>query len=1209
MSESVDLSNVSLQQDVLMSRPRTPDARSTLYITSYRTADANGATNETVVGVEVVLKKDDPNGLWNRLHVGRKATLDPASPKVATSSLLIACDTLIVHGGFCLPEANVSIFARRIVWATDDAAIITTPLSWTVAKATNATRSSDAGNGANGRDAGALAIFVAEAGPAGAAVKRLQAEGGRGQDPGDGLDGEDGSRMSSWSSRTRQSKEWISGEISKGTANFDPPAIYIDFELYWTLAKIHGDKEGSDSFPTDGTDARAAGRPGCGGNGGAFTTNLAALQAALANQGAPPGTRGRDYRGGTAGQPQNAGKYRMKMWHNVFGTDNAKVEIDQIATYTSKAGADGSSPPPDRGAGQTPAPKVLQITNAWLHPLGLQRTLAYARDLLLADSRAPAHELLSAYDKALAGAPPGNDAWDAQDAAQWTAAQSEVASMLQRLAAHLDYFGNRAGYTPLLSLPGMVTLYAEETRRALKTQLLAEWIAAKARDTKALASALTTTIDNLNDDTKAAAAQIVSAEAAITGLTGDLDALEHELGDLGHQLEVLRNQLLSQVENDERVKGQIKFGIHMLAAICQVVPVGQPVLGTLGTLAGHAADFVGGDEKTAPDTISKIGDTIGKARKAAKKAEEAKKKAEKEKAKEKPKDDKEAKSEASAWATAGDGLGSALSEVSDGLKSLQVSKDEVDAQLQRLQSENKAWKKLIDKIAALNERKAKLFEGLTSALQTLGESYGRVSANAAAVVSMQQRRNSAAATLDPAATGFVRDMGQRSRLTLLKYLYLMVRAYETTVMKPIDVDWQLTTITQKISELIQQPGELDAAQLLTHVKALAPIFEDNLDLVRQKLLVDFHFNEVTTPLRLVLTQRETPDALDALNQHGTIIINPLRIGLILPDQQLARLSNVTLKSVVFDPEGPRLPDANNMVITLPPAQRGTLRRGAGLFAVYSDEPMRWSWTWFGPNDVRASKPSQGAEDMLNLILGAAGKDIRQKVALPPAWSDLSLRVQISPPLPPAQRPRIAELQFELNCDQTPAPDNQKVLIVQSLGEVPGAVVDCSTDLGKRAAGLNQMLRVYSKGAKVRLQVPGLLGGATFEGWDLLGGSDPLTCVRMQTVEVDMSDDVLARCHWSVAGPRVTILSVAHALPAAEFNALVEGFEDTTVRHTLRRSRAAPPPLPDRLLRAEPKAASSIIGLVPAGVEPTVLETGAEGWQLAVHDGVAGWMAP
>src|SRR5262249_14967916 len=147
--------------------------------------------------------------------------------------------------------------------------------------------------------------------------------------------------------------------------------------------------------------------------------------------------------------------------------------------------------------------------------------------------------------------------------------------------------------------------------------------------------------------------------------------------------------------------------------------------------------------------------------------------------------------------------GPALSEVSQGLKALQVPQSEVEAQLQKLESESQEWKEHTKKIRDLNEKKAALFTELTDALQSLGEGYARISSNATAVFSMQQEREKTIGKVDAAAVGFVKEMGQRSRLTLLKYLYLMVKSYEATVFKTINVDWKLSEITDKINELLK----------------------------------------------------------------------------------------------------------------------------------------------------------------------------------------------------------------------------------------------------------------------------------------------------------------------------------------------------------------------------------------------------------------------
>ena len=796
---------------------------------------------------------------------------------------------------------------------------------------------------------------------------------------------------------------------SKATITFDPVAVYIDYKWQWGARwapiRVASGKHGENAFPGNGGNALAPGIPGDGGNGGRLDTNLAAVGTTLINTGGPAGTKERDYRGGMPSTPTSCAKYQVTLWEDITGTDNASHEVTKTASSTAKKGADARAQDAAHGAGSTPEPVIAPEPRAWLHPLGMQKTLEYARDLFLAGDRAGTHELLGAYEKALSLPMPAGDAWGDAHAAQWTAVQSDVAAMLQRLRGHLDFFGNAAGYTPLLSLQGTIKLYAEETRRALRTLLLVGWIDARARAAKEAADALGDAIITLNEETQQAADQVTRSETAISEVTRRIDALEQELAGMSNRLAMLRNTLLSQARNDLEKQAQIKFAIRMAAAVCQVVPVGQPALGAVGSLAGVASEFIGDDGTGMPDTVSRIGDVLTKAREAAKKAGEARKKADQHKGCAPAKDAESAKADASAWAQVGDGLGPALSQVSEGLGALQVPQSEVEAELQRLASESEEWNTLVSDIRDLNERKASFVNDLVDALQSLGEGYARISSNAASVFIMQQERGSKLGRLNPAATECVRQMGQRSRLTLLRYLYLMVKAYETTVLTTINVDWKLSEVTGKINDLLTPEDGFDAAVLDRQAVILEPLYQKNLDTVRDRLLADFSFNESTITLQLGLSNRQTPDVVTTLNDTGEVTIDPVAYGLVLPDRQLARLSRVSLKDLTFDPAGPPLPETHNIVISLQPDHKGTLRKAEALYSVYSDLPLKWSWTYLASGEVRASEPSKGAEDMLNLVLGDGAEKIKQKVSLPPIWSDLSIRVLYSPALPMDQRPR------------------------------------------------------------------------------------------------------------------------------------------------------------------------------------------------------------
>ncbi|GGO78455.1 hypothetical protein GCM10011348_10410 [Marinobacterium nitratireducens] len=1197
--EQRDHSCASMQRSLLAGYPDCPDATSTLFLNHLVNRNADDSESHTLVGVHIRLAPGDDNGLWTQLHVERAQTLDPRAPRVATSRLLICCDTLEVCDELSLPEAEVVIHARRLIWKGERAAINTSPLDWALDRAPKAVGGKAGENGADGRHAGDLRIFVRELEPAADTRPRLLARGGAGQQPGEGLPGSQGKDLPGY---TSVPFKIVDSKIStsKATLKFKPAAVYIDYAWHFTAIKVASGKIGIDEFPGNGTAALPPGAPGAGGNGGRLYTSLPALAPLLLNDGGAAGSADRRrYPGGRAGRPVQAAKYRVKLWENLLGTDNASNEIKKTASNTSKAGANAAYDGNDKPDGSTPATQLLDEPCAWLHPLGVQKTLEYARDLYLAGRHPQVERLLQPYEASLAGEAPSLDAWGEGSQALWRSLQSEVASMLQRLRGQLDYFGHAAGFTPLFSLQGTVQLYREETRRALRTLLLAGWVQRRADEAGATVKALGESIDSLNDESRQAAQQVLNAEAEIDDLGGRISVLEAELATLGNRLQTLRNRLLTEAQGELDRQAQIRAAIHVAAAICQVVPVGQPALGTVGSLAGVAAGLVGDDGSGVPDTLSQMGEVLSKSREAAKKSKGSGAQAAQDKG-DTGQDGAAASQRASAWAQVGDGLGPALSEVSQGIRALQVPASEVEAKLQELQSESEAWQDLVRDIRALNERKVALFDSLASAFQTLGAGYGRITGNAAAVVSLQQSRAATAARLDAEATAVVQQMAQRARLTLLHYLYLMVRAYETTVLKPIRVDWKLTEVADRIDELVRDDD--DAAALLARAEVLEPLYRQNLDRVRQQLLEDFSFQERELPLKLGLSDSQTPQAIAELNSRGETRLDPLALGLVVPDYQQARIAGVELKALELDPDGPPLPEGHNLIVSLQPSRQGTLRRGEALYAVHSEQPPVWSWTQLSGGELRPARPSQGTEDMLELVLGDGAASIRQKVAQAPVWSALQVRVRFSPGFAAGQWPRIRRLYFELNCAVTPAPEHQCVLRVLPHGNSGGALVQCTPDLAGRGAGLDQLVRIYSRGAAVRLEVPELDDFARFDGWDLVGRGVDRVGEHSAAVELGLDDHVLAVCHWQPPLGEAPAVVLSEMLTSEDLGELA-----TAGGAAIGPLLQAPRPLADDRLRIAPADDAAVIGWLPSLDDAELLEQQDDGWQQLNYRGITGWV--
>jgi hypothetical protein len=406
---------------------------------------------------------------------------------------------------------------------------------------------------------------------------------------------------------------------------------------------------------------------------------------------------------------------------------------------------------------------------------------------------------------------------------------------------------------------------------------------------------------------------------------------------------------------------------------------------------------------------------------------------------------------------------------------------------------------------------------------------------------------------------------------------------------------------------------------LAHVEVLEPLFQSNLDNVKQQLLEQYGFGRVSSMgLEFGLTNEQTPTELALLNGRGHISLDPVEYGLILPKQQRASLTNIALTGIEFDKNGPPLPASGNAIVTLRVASDGAMRVAEHLYTVRSDAPRIWSWTYhFSDRSVSASAPSTSSLDLLNLLLKSDDANVKQKLASPPTWSDLVLGVEFTPQVAGNARPRVSRLLFKVWSDSLPAPDTQNVMDIRCAGV--GAVVNCSpSDLAGRSNGYGNLYRIYPSNAVVTLQAPPVVGRMHFSQWEVID-QQSLHTYTDETIKVKLRDNTLIYCRYQ-AGNEVET-EVVHTLREEDISSIAATATESVGREAvvnfLRATRRTAAPAAalatvaksERFIRTGANADSPVIGFVPKGLTPTVLEAARDrkGWDKVLYRGVIGYM--
>ncbi len=1098
-----------------------PDPRQESYYFEHKInkLSASSPADHRITGVTVTLEAGHRNKVYDALHKDPGANkADPAVGYPDTRSVLILCDVLEIKSPLRVPQADVTIHARTIVfWPTG--AIDTSPLDWRVSKAPDAAVTGAAGgDGAQGRSAGKITIFGGEAVMTtnGETLKpldgkkRLTANGGHGQGAGLGKAGQDGSSVYSFSSTEWSHRDSFAG-TTKFKPRFDPPAYYMKGEVRVLEALTGNTKyEGVDKAPTSGKDAQAPGTPGSGGDAGLLTTNAAGLINAFQSAAGQEGARAQDVQGGRAGTPTRSARYELTCYYDMFGSDDGRTEVKVKAPTTTTAGADYKAKGSSGGSGKRPNPAPVQPETCWLHPDLLRQMLMVMREVYLSGAQDRAGQLLGVYEATLALGPPTSaplSGWNNENAPEWYAACAEVASMRQRLISKLDYFGNPAGYAPLLSLTSAMRAYDLKSDAALRTLLLSRWVESKALTQTNIAAAADQAIETLNANSEKVVAQMAKAQESMKRLDTALDEVSNDLEKAQTNLLTLNTKLMNEAASNAAQKAHIKAAVNMGAALLQVIPYGQPVLGAVGDLASTIADY---DDKDPTASVTKSGEVLTGAIKSAKEAKSAAEKAMKEAIKEAKKEGKTEeeieeirKKKPGAWATAAKGIGPAITLVSKAISSLHVPQSAIDAELEKLKAKSDEWAKIADEIKALAEKKGKVFGELMTTIQQIADGYAKASTNATAVNTLTAARGQSIAAVNPAALQFIAELGQRARIGLTTQLYYLVRSYETTAFQPASVNWAITEVFARIEKLLNTGKDKDVHAVLAEATVLAPLFQDNLTAISDELLKNAAVRSETMTLELAIGP-DQPQALAELNTSSRTDIDPVRRGLVLPRLQRCFLQNIRLQTLEFsDP----VPHSGNARLTLNVANEGIVRVDEHLYGLRRDADRTWSWTYgLSGQKVTPSLPSLEALDILNELIKSSDEKIKQKLALPPVWSDLTLEISFSDLPRNAPQPQVKNLVLAFDINWLPAKPGQVVLDVRA--EDPSLEIILNReDQGKRKDGTGDFHRIYGKNSSIELTAKASKGWA-FKSWEV--GGKP---VEGAVLKLDLKGDtqVTALC--------------------------------------------------------------------------------------------------
>ena len=407
-------------------------------------------------------------------------------------------------------------------------------------------------------------------------------------------------------------------------------------------------------------------------------------------------------------------------------------------------------------------PDVYGIS--WLHPNALRMVLAHAKDVYRTGHLPESASILQTY----AGVLRDSGGWLPEHAAAFAQAKNEIAAMLFRISANLDYFGHTAGWVPLLSLESMMRAFQDEVKAAVPVIFLSQWLQAKAlqniKDTTALQDAM----EEVGDVSRSVAAEVNATLDTLPSLQVEAANISAQLQGIQARLIQRRDELLAKAQRDVEAQRRVPTwmkGLRTLATVAQMVPVYQPALGSIGK--GLDILLQNFDPANPFDIVQSIPELSGQM-----KASTCSQSASTLKAFLNGLDFDNLSASKENAKNLGDRFSACATLVKEGTaiwQDVTIADTDVKRAFDALTESDPQFQDLTREVSDFTTRKQRFAQALANALNLVSSGQSRIAANLVAVGSMYEDLNSAATRLDHSTVSYIQDMDRRARERLLRY--------------------------------------------------------------------------------------------------------------------------------------------------------------------------------------------------------------------------------------------------------------------------------------------------------------------------------------------------------------------------------------------------------------------------------------------------------
>jgi len=1028
--------------------------------------------------------------------------------------LRLYADKVIIRSPLLLPQTAVTIHARELRLEADGR-IETTPLPrkrlpvgavWE----DNLLAGYD---GDHGHAAGSVEVMVERFYAEDSTTTRFVLRGGDGGPAGEGRDGRGEGAVGF------PSEDWykLMARAGNPICGFTEGSSAILYSEEWVGTRLE-DRCGN-RVTARGENAVRSGKPGNGGAGGVLHSTLN-LGPFANSSGGNAGTPGQNHVGGTLTARRFVYQTTMTIVRNgeeittVDEEDAPKAPgADALAPITSLTGTNGHF-------------ELVPEAGAWMHSFALRSIVQYARDAYLNERITETRGLLGEYREMLRAhervVAPEEELSDEEfsEKTNLDQVQTEVGNILYRMDSNLDYFGNPAGWVPMLSFEANFLAFQNEVDQSLPILYLAYWLNNAATNLQASLAATDQARSSLETERARMNVRFNEAQAAVPRLKSEAQSLTLRIGTLQGQIAGKLTELERRAANNVADRHKVplwKKALGVASVLADLIPVGQPTVGRIGAGLGLLAQLdtdkpIESAKALAPQAFSVMSNTnislcFGNNATNSPGSTNNVKKSRQEQLKR--------------LTECGKFLVSEYKQISAVFKEAQVDSKEVAAELDKLKASDIELQDITLQVTDLNTEKERFANELAAGLQLIGSFTSDLAQNFVATHELEDRIAAQLNILDHGALMHIKEMERRAHDRLVQYQYMLAKSFQYRQLRPYPGTLELTRLLTRFRQLI----EANTGHLLTQAEFenLKGIFVDELrEVVAQSL------DNVNAPARsFPKSYRLNPDQLRQLNQKGRVVLSLKELGLIDAGDDNVRLADLRTRTLRAHPVGP----VGSLALVRVNFQHAGVSRltSAGrtfLFRHYQTEavnPIVWNAV-FDANTGQTvnSTLSAAQQSLIGVLLAQQPVPVTNLLYFSQPAADAEILVTKDVSTDNGTDFIIDDLLFEIQYDFSPTSDNLRELNVRVSDDLKPVIVVSQQDINTRQDGLGDFNRVFPTSALVTLEAPPTYGRFVFDQW--LVNNQPQT-TNSSAVSVLLSADAKVEARYRLAvGPALTLVT-------------------------------------------------------------------------------------